>query len=527
MALLAMGAPALAQEPAAPAVSAPPPRFEINAFDVSGVRLLDARAVEAAVYPFAGPNRSTADVEAAKAALEAAYRARGYESIRVDIPAQPQATFVAGIIQLQVIEAPIGRVRVTGSKYIAPSVVLAQVPALQEGATPNLQDAQRQLAEANRLPDREITPSITAGRIPGTIDVELRVNDRLPLHASVELNNDHSSTTSDLRAGVSARYTNLWQLGHTIQASYLVSPEDRDETEVISASYVAPFAGTPWTILAFGYKSNSDIASLGGTRVLGDGYAIGVRGIYRLPSTAVQQTVSFGVDYKNFKEDISVPPADPDDPPALIRTPIEYVPLVLGYTAGRQTERTAANLTLGLTAGIRQLGDDEPIIRTKRFDALGNFVRFNIDADYTRSFARDFVGFVRLSGQYSDSPLVTNEQFSIGGNTNVRGYFQAEAIGDDGALGQVELRSPSFAGTLGRFVDELRVFVFADGGYVRVRDPLSEQIDSFTLVSIGAGARFQMLRYLRGEVAYGYPLRDGTATDEGDGTVLFSVKAEF
>lgn len=527
-------APGLAQAPdAAPApatvapVSAPPERFEINAFDVIGVRTLDAAAVEAAIYPFAGPGRSVADVEAARAALEAAYKSRGFESVLVETPPQQQAAFIAGIVQLRVTEAPIGRLTVTGSKYVAPSVVAAQIPALREGGVPNLQTAQAQLTEANRLPDRTITPSIRAGRIPGTIDVELRVDDTLPFHAGVELNNDHSSTTSDLRLGFNARYTNLWQAGHTLQGGYLVSIENREETEVISASYVAPFAGTPWTLLAFGYKSNSDIGSLGGTRVLGDGYALGLRAIYRLPSTTVAQTVSFGVDYKDFKEDIAVPAADPDDPPALLRSPIQYVPLVLGYTAGWVTERNAANLTLGLTAALRQLGDDSAILRARRGDAIGNFVRLNLDADYSRSFARDIVGFARFSGQLSDSPLVTNEQFAIGGNTNVRGYFQSEAIGDDGVSGALELRSPSFAGSLGKYVDEVRIFVFADGGYVRVRSPLAEQIDNFTLASIGAGARFQVLRYLRGEVAYGYALRDGTATDSGDGTVLFSVKAEF
>ncbi len=513
--------------PAAVPVRAAPERFEIAAFDVTGVHVLDTRAIEDAVYPFAGPDKTSADVEAARKALEDAYKARGFESVLVEIPPQPNGSFVAGIVALRVTEATIGRLRVTGTKFHAPTIVAAQLPALKEGEVPDLKTAAAQLAEANRFPDREVTPSIRAGRIPGTIDVDLKVKDTLPFHASVTVNNDHSAATEPLRVIASARYTNLFQLGHTLTASYLVAPQDRTQSEVFSASYLAPIIGTRWTVLAFGYKSNSDIAALGGTQVLGNGYDLGIRGIYRLPGEKVQQSVSFGFDYKDFKEDVFVPSSDPAIPDTTIKTPIAYVPVTVAYSAQRATEHTAANVNVTVSAGLRGLASSERIIQTRRFDAIGNFVRLNLDADYTRSFARDFVGMLRFSGQLADSPLVTNEQFSIGGHTSVRGYFQSEAVGDDGVNGTAEVRSPSFASFLGTFVDEARLFVFADGGFVRIRRPLPDQTDTFTLVSVGGGARVQLFRNVRGDVAYGVALTDGSTTSAGDGQIVFSVKAEF
>jgi hemolysin activation/secretion protein len=109
----------------------------------------------------------------------------------------------------------------------------------------------------------------------------------------------------------------------------------------------------------------------------------------------------------------------------------------------------------------------------------------------------------------------------------VRGYFQSEAVGDDGALGSIELRSPSLARYLGRFVGELRLFAFADGGYVRVRSPLPDQQSTFSLISAGAGIRLEAFTYLKATLAAGFPLIDGTVSKPGDGMLTFSVKAEF
>ncbi|MGL4543452.1 MAG: ShlB/FhaC/HecB family hemolysin secretion/activation protein [Polymorphobacter sp.] len=510
----------------APARNAPE-RFEINAFDVSGVTKLDAATVEAAVYPFAGPDRTAADVEAARRALEAAYKARGFESVLVEIPPQPGATFVAGIVELKVSEASIGRLRVVGSKYHALTIVTAQVPALKEGEVPDLRAAQAQLAAANNFPDREITPSIKAGAVPGTIDVDLRVEDTLPLHAGVTLNNDHATGTTALRLGGNVSYTNLWQRGQTLAVAFQGSPQDFGESQVISGSYTIPLLGTPWTILAFAYKSNSNVAAIGGTQVLGNGYDIAGRLSYRLPGDRLQQSVSFGLDYKDFLEDISVPSGDPAIPPAVFTTPIAYVPATASYTVQKATEASALGITISTTMGIRQLASDEAAIKTKRLDAVGNFVRLNFDADFSYSFGGDYALVARAAGQIADSPLVANEQFSIGGATSVRGYFLAEAVGDNGLNGSVELRSPSFATKIGNFVDELRLFAFVDGGLAGVLSPLPDQIDQFSLLSVGIGGRFSLFRTLSGSAAYGLALTRGTVTAPGDGQFVFTLGAAF
>lgn len=524
---LLYAAPALAQAADPAPVRIAPDRFVINAFDVSGVSKLDVATVETAVYPYVGPERTATDVEAARKALEAAYKSRGFESVLVEIPPQPNANFVAGVIELKVTEASVGRVRVVGSKYHALTIVTEQIPALKEGEVPDLRAVQAQLAEANTFPDREITPSIKTGAVPGTIDVDLRVDDTLPLHAGVSLNNDHAAGTTALRLGGNVSYTNLWQRGQTLAVAFQGSPQDFGESQVISGSYNILLLGTRWSILAFGYRSNSNVAAIGGTQVLGNGYDLAARLSYRLPGDRLQQSVSFGFDYKDFLEDINVPSGDPAIPDSVFSTPIAYVPATASYTVQKATESTLIGVTVSATMGIRQLASDEAAIKTKRLDAVGNFVRLNFDADVNYSFGGDIVLVGRASGQLADSPLVANEQYSIGGATSVRGYYLAEAVGDNGISGSVELRSPSYASKLGSFVDELRLIAFVDAGAVSVLSPLPDQIDSFQLVSIGVGGRFGLFRYLTGTAAYGLALTRGTVTAPGDGQFVFTLGAAF
>jgi len=533
------GGVASAQDaPAAPPAAAQqaPDSFTIEAFDVTGVTKLNATEVEAAIYPFSGPDRSSQDVEAARKAVQDAYAAKGYEAVVVELPTQPTETFSRGIIQIAVSEAPLGQVLVSGTKFHSSASARAAVPSLVPGQPIDLKALQQDIAAANRFPDRTISPTFKPGKEPGTVDVELKVKDELPLHASLELNNDNSPSTTRLRLTGSVRYTNLWGAGHTISATYIVAPERKSDSEVYSGSYLAPIGSSPWSVLVFGYKSNSDIAALGGTNVLGNGYQVGGRAIYRLPSDGTYQSLSFGADFKDFQQDIFVGGVSAGS------APIRYVPLVVDYSLSGATDASSYSIGLGATVGLRVIkrtrattcetpNGPRPCVvdqfNDREVDSKENFVHLNLSANYSRVFAGDFVAAYSLAAQYSDSHLITNEQFSLGGLSSVRGYFQSEAVGDQGFAQSLELRSPSAATALGSFVDEARLFAFADMGYAHVRSVLPGQRSDFRLVGVGGGARLRLFDALTGEVSVGVPLRDGPVSAAGDERIVFVVRGAF
>ena len=119
--------------PSAPAPSAAGAavHFYIKAYRVKGgAHLLPSVEVEAAVYPYLGPYRTADDVEQARAALEKAYRDKGYETVAVSIPAQKVES---GIITLQVAPNPVGRLRIHGSRYIRSRKSSARPPRCGKG----------------------------------------------------------------------------------------------------------------------------------------------------------------------------------------------------------------------------------------------------------------------------------------------------------------------------------------------------------------------------------------------------------
>jgi hemolysin activation/secretion protein len=513
------GACAAALLAIATAANAAQTKFDIYAIDVDGNTLLDRAALETVIYPYMGPGRTPADVEAAQKALEAAYHAKGYQSVLVEVPRQSVDT---GVIKLHVVEVPVGQLRVVGSKYHSLAAIREAVPALAEGKVADFQAAQAEINELNRLPDRQVTPVIHAGAAPGTIDVDLKVADQAPLHGSVELNNAHSAFTEPLRTTVNLRYDNLWQLGHSASFTYVVAPQRPSDGQVFAGSYAAPLWGTPFTLLAFGYNSNSDVATIGGVSVLGKGSDVGVRALYQFaPHGPISQTLSVGLDYKHFDELVHL--GDGGTSPGTVT----YIPLTATYTLRRQA-RSSTTATLAMTANFRGLGDNDRGFQTKRADARANFVHFNLDVEHLQPLWAGFEGDLRVSGQTTNTALVSSEQFALGGSNSVRGYLEAEATVDDGAFGSVELRTPELLRFAPKLIDGFRLFTFFDAGSGRVRFPQAEQQASFTLLSTGVGARFQFLDHLSGDASVGIPLKPGpTRNQTGRAYGSFSVKAAF
>ncbi|MBE1162419.1 ShlB/FhaC/HecB family hemolysin secretion/activation protein [Dyella acidiphila] len=503
-----------AQNQAAPASA--PSTFQVNEYLVRGNTLLGNVDIEQSVEPFLGPGRSMNDVHAAQNALQKLYQSRGYQSVVVQLPPQQVKD---GVILLQVVQNSIGRVRVEGAKYHSPQEIRDAVPALAEGSVPNFNQAQQQLTQLNRTqPGRQVVPVLAPGSLPDTMDVTLKVDDSNPWHGSVEVNNDHSAGTPDLRTIANVSYNNLWQLGHTLSASYIVAPDDPHATEVYALSYLAPLSAD-WSLLGSAYKSNSNANTLGGTTVLGKGNAVSFQATRQLPVLGdYTQMVSFGFSRKHFDQNITLGGQTSE-------APLTYYPLTAAYTGQHVTDTATSSFTLTGNFGLRGAGSSNTAFDNQRYNARDNFADLHLDINYVHSLGDDFALATRASAQATDSPLVSSEQFAAGGMSSVRGYLSAEDTGDNGAIASVEVRSPSVHAWLGSWANDWRFHVFVDGARLMLIDPLPEQRGRFTLLSTGIGTQFTVFHYLNGNLEYAYPLKDGVETRAHDGHLLFSVKA--
>jgi hemolysin activation/secretion protein len=500
------------------AAAAPGEKFDVWEFRVVGSNVLERKAAERALYSHLGPGKTIADVEQARQALETAYRSAGYSTVFVDIPEQ---TVDAGVVRLNVTEGKLARLRVSGARYFSNRQILAHLPSLQEGEVPHLSETQRELAALNRVTaDRSITPILRAGRDAGTVDVELRVTDDLPFHGSVEVNDRHTADTSKLRTNVNLSYDNLWQKAHSISLQYQAAPEERQEAKVIAGTYVARFDGMRPVLAMYAVNSSSDVATIGTLSVLGKGRIYGMRGILPLdPLGKFFHNLTLGIDLKDFDENIRLTERDG------VATAIKYVNWSSSYAFGWSLPRSTSDFSLGTSWGMRGLGNDDEEFEQKRFKARANYAYLTGSAQHSRQIFDKSRFVARLSWQYANAPLISNEQFTAGGAASVRGYLEAERLGDRGASMSLEFHSPPLVS--GPRVKDLHLFVFYDAAFLAIEDPLPGQDDRFRLSSTGVGLRFSGLGGLSAELDWAKALRDGANVLEGEDRVHFRLNYGF
>lgn len=508
-------------------------RFDIDDFAVQGAETLPQIEIEEALYPFLGPNKTADDVEKARAALEKAYHDKGYQTVSVSVP---QQNALSRMISLKVTELKVGRLRVKNSRYFDLARITNKAGSLKEGAVPNFGDVTKDIVALNQWPDRRVTPALRAGVTPGTVDVDLNIEDKVPVHASVELNNRQSPNTTALRVSSTVHYDNLWQLGHSLSFTYQVAPQRPGDAEVFSGSYLARLQDVDWlSVLVYAVKSSSNVATVGGTNVIGPGQILGSRAVITLPTReSLFHTLSVGVDYKHFDQTVKLGGDG-------FSSPVTYYPVVASYGATFQTEKFTTQLNAAVTYNLRPLSDDALTFDNKRYYASPSFTHFNVDVSHTHELPEGFQLYGKVQGQVADGPLVSSEQFSAGGLDTVRGYLESETLGDNGVVGNVELRSPNIGELLqkqmkdetgqgqARFTvfNDWRFFGFADAGTVTVLHPLPEQQSKFDVWSYGVGARFKMFNYLNGTLVYSVPMVSQAYTEARNPRVNFRIWGEF
>jgi len=533
----------------------------INEYRVKGAHALTPLEIETAVYPFLGPERTEDDVKAACAALENVYRDKGYSAASVQYAAQVGK---GGVIYLQASEGTVAKLRVKGSRYFSPSIIKKAAPSMAEGKPLNFNDVNRDMIALNQLADRRVTPSLKPGAEPGTFDVDLAVKDKAPVHASIEVNNRNTANTKPLRVNASVNDTNIGQSGDAVGLSYQVAPQRRQDSEVLTGYYLARFAGLErTTFMLQGTKQNSNISTLGGTTVAGPGQIVEARTNLTLPSGKDWSTgkdwneffhsISFGIAYKHYQQTIATPGSSGTPGAGEIVTPITYFPLSVDYTATSLNLAGKGSVTefgVGISFHFRGLGSSPSEFSLNRAGSDGGYIVLRGDLSHTQELWWGFQGFGKVSGQLSNQPLVSSEQFSGGGLSSVRGYTEAQAVGDDGICGTLELRSPSLFTVFKRpakvaqdaktvaetktlvvpeeeTAKEWRFHVFGDAGGLVLHDALPGQAWRFGMVSVGAGTRISWNDMLSGSLDAGFPIYTLGHTKAQDWRLTFRVSATY
>jgi hemolysin activation/secretion protein len=496
--------------------------FEIAGFEVTGNSIFPANKLQETVAPFTGSGKTADDVEKSRDALERLYHDAGYPAVMVNIPEQ---TLKDGIVRLQVIESRIGQVNITGNRYFSMEKVMKDLPSLAPGAILYLPKVQEEAGRLNRNQDFKVDPIMSPGKELGTIDVELKVEDRLPLHGYLELNNRASHDTSELRLNGLLRYDNLWQKEHSIALQYQTAPQDTKEVEMLGGTYVLP---APWNkdrqLAFYGIWSDSNTAFGEGFNVTGKGEILGVRYALPLPQYHLYtHNMTLGLDYKHFNQAIGFKTGSGET----THTPVSYLPLSFSYSAflpdawGGMTQFNG-----GMNLSLRGIVSDEREFELKRYKGRANYLYATAGIQRTQKLPAGMGLSVKIDGQMSDQPLIDNEEYIAGGMESVRGYMESEAAGDDAMHGSIEI---SFPDPLERFgiVKWLQMspYLFYDMAELAIIEPLPGQDRHIIIEGAGGGIRGSMTKHLEYELDWAIPLDASNRTERNDQRTYFKVKA--
>jgi hemolysin activation/secretion protein len=527
--------------------------FLIKEFVVEGSMLLPRSKIDEVLSKYKGPGKQMADLERARADLEKAYQSLGYPTIIVSIPEQ---TIEAGTVLLQVIEGRLYNIRVTGNNYYPRWQILDKLPSIRVGKLLQEKELIKELDVVNANPDLKVTPVLKAGTEPRTVDLELKVKDRLPLHVKLTGDNKGPFTTPANRLTAEVSYSNLWQADHILSFQTTQTPTDWGAVQGYSGTYVAPIAG-PQNALAVYVSKVVSKSILGGSTlaispgdvtVAGNATVAGLRYFFPiLGGGTATHTITLGIDYKRLEKTEATFPGSLGT--AVVLSPIQYTPLSVGYSIVRPDalgvtllSATAKGYWPIIPGGQKEdfAGDpNDPFNKPgNRVGSTGKFAVLQASVDRAQPLPLGFTLALHADGQWASEPLVPAESYFAGGADSVRGYVQSESIGDHAVRGRAELTTPNLFDVpldmiwqrrkSSEIKVEWKLAAFYDAANLWIARAPSGQRNQFRLEGVGGGIRAQLVPYnLALRVDQGWALRDATTTKGGDTFVHFMLSFAY
>jgi hemolysin activation/secretion protein len=559
-----------------------------------------------------GTNVSFDGVRAVLGDLQTAYRERGFVTVAVGLP---QQKLTNAEVKVKVTEGRLSAINVEGNRHYSSNNIVRALPSLHTNMLLNAKVFQRELDNANASRDRQIYPVIGSGTLPGDSELTLKVKDRLPFHSRLEINNQATPDTPDLRLNYSAQYDNLWdrdhqigfQYGYTPGGFYKVAdnfsktplddplianysgyyrmplggyssvqqqidnyPSSFGYNEVTRQFVLPPPTGRP-ELTVYASRSVSDTGVIyptpgiiiatntftlstnnsGEIVTLNEG--LGARLSIPLPVLSrVSGAMSFGLDYKNYKTanyqtnnsffqiQVGTDPVTGDPifatttvsqaQPALFNH-VQYMPLNAGLNVAVPDKLGTMFYNAQLNFGIPIFSQEIAVKTTQLTNGSTvttrtvipsnpetGYVTLQMGADREQAISKDWSLRLHADGQWADHPIISNEQFAMGGVAGVRGYTDGEAYGNSGWRLSIEPQTRLFnIGVVGNEgsteICWARSSVFFDCGEIYLSPATGKDSQSFA--GVGWSFTLNLGTHMDGRLTVGYPLINDTLTSTG------------
>ncbi len=488
----------------APNVSAEP------GVDTSHVSAPEPEALRKRLLPLINDPVSPETLQRIRQAILDHYKDAGHPFVDVGFPPQDVTD---GTLAVVVTEYRVGTVRTEGNAWFSDRVILNGV-ALKPGDLVNKPDIDMRVSQLNQNGFLKVTPEFQPGQAPGTSDVTLKTEDRLPVDFSVGYANTGNPTTGWDRWNLGATWGDALHLGQTLTYQLSTSSDFwhgvehdllRSETPSFAGHTVSYSAPLPWgDSLQLSAAYQRQVPQLGPSLgSIGITDLVGV--VYQIPLSDVQQ-LGLAADYKRSNNQLSFGGVTVQTGFTEIdEFSIHYnLSHVSGY--GQTLIDNALYLSPGGLTSANRDGAFQPS-GSAHSGTPGASARYAYDKlalTQLIPLPRDVGLVLRATAQESTDTLLPSEQMSIAGIDAVRGYQEFGLAGSRGLLLSAELRGPIYH--VGLPDDSLQPHVFFDQG--QAWNPTASQSAPGYLhsASIGVGGRLQIGRYFSLRLEEGWEL---------------------
>jgi len=533
LAFMAPVGPALAQlpEPAKPAPTIewqepqevgqePPPKpdtpvrtMKVSKFIFEGNTLIPSDELQKIVAPFEGQNLSLSQMKDLAKEVQLLYQRQGYFLVRALVPAQ---AFEGNNVKIQVIEGKIGTVTVEGADDYDPEWIKERFMVGVADGNFRSEDFQRALILLNEQMDLQVKAVLKPGAAPGTADVTLKVKDDAPVHPYLDYNNYGTVATGENRVGIGLDAGNLLNDADMLSLRGVLGfPSSRNTFYQIN--YMSP-VNLDGTSVGAGYANGAFTVSQGLGQILD------VRGDADIFNVYVTHALDRDLD---FSSNIGMVLSHKNINNTFFggRTPFSrdiYTMARFTYQGDWRGSTGRTLMQVGYSQGLGGTPASDPLV--SRVGASGGFAKFNLDVARIQTLGEGVFGILRGSGQVASQPLYVAEQYALGGPDTVRGFTQAEILGDNAYNLSAELRWSPILEQPNLF----QVAFFIDHGAVKLKRPIPGDLPrGASLTGAGFGFRVGLSDYSSIRLDLGFPLHPSTNLNGSSPAVYAGVSTRF
>lgn len=475
------------------------------------------------------------------------YRNHGLILAKAYIPAQ---TVANATVKITVLEGKLGAVHSAGVPSVAapapgeavatethryPEALLQKPFVPLQGQVVVKDEFESALLYLLDYPGLKYSAVVKSGTEQGTADLYVNVIEERLFNAALSVDNYGSQYTGQFRPRLDIMVNNPTKAADKLALTFMETVDPSNDF-YWGAAYERPlpwgnnFIGVDFSRNAFDVGGSLKERELAGVAETRDIYLrhsfkrsrIGsVSGLIRFSSITAETKAQ---NETTNKDDLSVLSAEGQV--------IDYMDQWFGGGVN--------NLNIAVSRGLENFAgsNDRNDISTSR--TLGNgekapasFTKVNGEYSRLQKLWPNASLLFRLKGQATDSPLVSVEQFPLGGPDTVRAYRQAQYMMDYGYFSSFELifNAPGFADRPAFFNrtwgELLQVSVFYDAAAGWLKDPLANEDGSGYLSGVGVGVHFALPGSFSANVSVAKPVGTPVASDLNDIYTYFRLSYQY